>query len=71
MLTSMQTFDEAPLTALVTSFEPCAGFSAPGDGSPACSTCGWLDTEHDREPAPVRTLAPRRPAAAAPKRLAS
>lgn len=49
-------------TALVSAaFEACPAFEAPGDGSPVCSGCGWLDAEHARAVADVRTLARRRP----------
>ena len=71
MLPGMQTFDEFPL---VTAFEPCAVFSAAGDGSPACTGCGWLHDEH-LPAADVHRLAPRRDrtaiGAVAPRRLAS
>jgi hypothetical protein len=61
---------DAPVSA---AFEACAAFSAPGDGSPVCASCGWLDAEHAPAVAVVRSL-PRRPenrAIRTPKRLAS
>ncbi|HEV7524517.1 MAG TPA: hypothetical protein VGP92_06100 [Acidimicrobiia bacterium] len=54
-------------------FEACAEFGGPGDGSPVCAGCGWLETEHDHGGAEVRALPVRRAkhSGAAPRRLAS
>lgn len=69
----MQTIDTfPPMNELVsTSFEACAEFGAPADGSPVCAACGWLETEHEVPGADVHALAARRPAVRAPQRLAS
>ena len=56
-------------------FEPCGSLVVPGDGSPVCAACGWLDAEHepprDDSVAEVRALPARPSKRPAPKRLAS
>ncbi len=64
----MQTIDVYELVSA--SFEACGTFVAPGDGSPVCGGCGWLDTEHRAESAEVHTLRTR-PRTRQPRRLAS
>ncbi len=68
MLTSMQTIDVYELVSA--SFEACGAFVTPGDGSPVCAGCGWLEPEHRAEPTEVHTLQPRR-RTHQPERLAS
>jgi len=67
----MQTIDVNDLVS--TAFEACAEFGGPGDGSPVCAGCGWLDNEHRREPeiAEVVALPVRAGSAPRSKRLAS
>jgi hypothetical protein len=75
MLRRMQTTetdDLVPEHVIVASFVACLDFGTAGDGSPVCAHCGWLDAEHPRPDAEVRSLPRRHPAARPqPKRLAS
>ena len=68
MVGGMQTIDANDLVS--GTFEACAEFSDPGDGSPVCAGCGWLEAEHDHGIAEVRSL-PTRRTTRTPKRLAS
>jgi hypothetical protein len=54
-------------------FEACVTFSEPGDGSPVCAACGWLDADHSPAVALVRSLPgpARARVVRTPKRLAS
>jgi hypothetical protein len=56
---------------ITTSFEVCATFAADADGSPVCSSCGWLAAEHEQPGAEVHPLPRRTMPSATPKRLAS
>jgi hypothetical protein len=64
------THDSEP-TFVSTSFEACAGFAVPGDGSPVCAACGWLADEHEPGIAEVRALPTRRREVSRSRRLAS
>ena len=44
MLTRMEITDTNDLVNSL--FEPCAHFTAAGDGAPVCERCGWLEAEH-------------------------
>jgi hypothetical protein len=68
MVPDMQTIEVNQLVSGL--FEACPEFAGPGDGSPVCASCGWLEAEHDHGLAPVHAL-PARAATRAPKRLAS
>ena len=73
MLARMDTIEEHAFVSPIVSaaFEPCAAFGAAGDGSAVCVACGWLDDEHERHIADVRTLPARTLPRVTPKRLAS
>lgn len=65
----METIDANDLVNAT--FEACAEFATAPDGSPVCRGCGWLDSEHTPEVAPVHALPNRTHRVAVPKRLAS
>jgi hypothetical protein len=69
MLLRMQTIDTNDLVSAM--FEPCVAYAPATDASPVCTTCGWLDGEHEADVAEVHTLPAPRRREAAPKRLAS
>ena len=51
---------EPAIAVVSTAFEACVAFSAPGDGSPVCSACGWLAAEHRPAVGALRSLPRRR-----------
>jgi hypothetical protein len=75
MVSPMQTIEMSDLVStpfVNTAFEACTVFQAGPEAAPICGGCGWLEAEHDRQVAEVRSLPRRAPArVAAPKRLAS
>jgi hypothetical protein len=69
MLSSMQTIEVNDLVSA--SFEACSAFGAPGDGTPVCAACGWLEAEHDLPGAEVHVLPRRARSGPTPRRIAS
>ena len=69
MLSRMQTIEMNDLVSAT--LEACTAFGAPGDGSPVCEACGWLEGEHDQPVAEVHQLPTRVSRRTAPRRLAS
>jgi hypothetical protein len=69
MLVGMQTIDTNTLVSGL--FEPCAAYATGLAASPVCTTCGWLDVEHETTVAEVHDFPARRRRSATPKRLAS